>query len=71
VARYIGMYRRSQLIRSASEQADGYERAIAARLILAFNCARGKHRQETDADTGNEVCGICGEIIDDYSDLGF
>jgi hypothetical protein len=42
---------------------------VAAARLRSTQCAVGEHRQETDADTGNEVCGLCGTVLDDYADV--
>lgn len=68
MARHIGMYRRSELIRLAGQLSET-ELRVAARLVVESNCTLGKHKQETDAETGNEVCSRCGKVIDDYPDV--
>lgn len=68
MTRHVGMYRRSELIRLAGQPSDT-ELQAAAHLLIASACTRGEHKQETDAETGNEVCGRCGEVIDDYPDV--
>lgn len=70
MARYVGMYRRSELARIAkiTSQDSGILRATAIRAA-ELRCAAGSHRQETDAQTGDEVCQFCGVVIDDYADV--
>jgi len=38
--------------------------ARAALMRVRLDCAVGKHRTETDAETGDEVCKFCGAIVD-------
>lgn len=45
-------------------------RARVAEGVTAGRCDAGVHRQETDAETGNEVCRWCGAVLDDYADTG-
>jgi len=66
--RHVGMYRRSELIRQAGAPSDRLLGTAAARTATA-NCAAGRHRQETDETTGNEVCRDCAAIVDDYADV--
>ncbi len=60
------MYRRS-LLRGASP--DRGVLAAAARIAAETACDAGRHQQETDSETGNEVCSRCGHVIDDYPDV--
>lgn len=39
-------------------------RARAARISVALDCAHGKHRTETDSETGDEVCRFCGVVVE-------
>jgi hypothetical protein len=50
--------------------ADPTIRARVAEGVAAARCAVGEHRQETDDETGNEVCRYCRVILDDYGDTG-
>jgi hypothetical protein len=61
------MYRRA-LLRSGAGMAldDPAVRVRAAGSVIAARCAVGEHRQETDAETGNEVCRWCKKVLDDY-----
>jgi hypothetical protein len=43
---------------------DSAVRAVAARLLVEHDCAEGRHRTETDSDTGDEVCRFCGEVVE-------
>jgi hypothetical protein len=38
------------------------ERAVMACLAVAYACQDGRHRTETDAETGDEVCRYCGAV---------
>jgi hypothetical protein len=66
--RHVGMYRRSELIRLAGAPSEPVLRVAAERIVSAA-CAAGRHRQETDSETGNEVCRVCGVVVDDYADV--
>lgn len=64
---------RWQLRRTCADEMAGDEaavRAVAARILVNQDCAAGKHRAETDDQTGNEVCRFCKTVTDDYSDTG-
>ena len=65
---HVGMYRRSELIRLAGIPSDAVLRVAASRLRSAA-CDSDQHQQETDSESGNEVCGRCGVVIDDYADV--
>lgn len=66
--RHVGMYRRSELIRLAGIPSEAVLQVAAQRSREAA-CAAGQHQQETDSDTGDEVCRLCGTVIDDYPDV--
>lgn len=64
------MYRRQLLRACGADLEDLAVRIRVAECIAAARCAAGEHRQETDAETGNEVCRWCGAVLDDYADTG-
>lgn len=66
--RGTGMYRRSELIRLAGQPGDQVLQ-VTANWTLEAACGSGQHRPETDAETGNEVCRVCGFVVDDYADV--
>lgn len=43
---------------------DEATRRMAVRLITETDCAAGRHRTETDAETGDEVCRFCGAVVE-------
>lgn len=47
----------------------GALRRQMARILVENDCAEGRHRPETDTETGDEVCRYCKTVIDDYSDV--
>lgn len=52
--------------RRLAQRATGVDDAIryrAALILTAADCDAGKHRTETDAETGDEVCRFCGAVV--------
>lgn len=68
MTRYLGMYRRAELIRLTGVPTDSALQ-IAAERSQAAACESGQPQQETDSETGNEVCRSCGAVVDDYADV--
>lgn len=67
MTKYLGMYRRAELRRQHETGAAIF--MLAAHLAGEAACAGGRHKQETDPDTGDEVCQRCGLVLDDYADV--
>lgn len=54
---------RTRLRARAGGVDDDVRRHMAAGLV-AQDCAEGRHRTETDADTGDEVCRFCPAVVE-------
>jgi hypothetical protein len=51
-------------LRSQTLGVDHALRARMAETLAAANCGDSRHRTETDARTGDEVCRFCGTVVE-------